>query len=56
MIQAEIFRDNNLIMARTYGDRQLTLQAAVERLQDYVLSEKINVDGQCEIKVRFLEP
>ncbi len=53
MIEAEIRRNDELLMARTYYDPSLTLESVMQKLESYVVGEMFNVDGECTIKVRF---
>lgn len=53
MIQAEIRRDDVVLMKRTYGDPTLTLEGVMQRLEAYIVNEGLNFDGECVVRVRY---
>lgn len=53
MIQAEIRRDDEVLMKRTYGDPALTLEVVMQRLESYIVDEGLNFDGECVVRVRY---
>ncbi|MDB5098767.1 MAG: hypothetical protein JWM80_3188 [Cyanobacteria bacterium RYN_339] len=53
MIQAEIRRDEEVLMKRTFGDPTLTLEVVMQRLEAYVVDEGLNFDGECIVRVRY---
>ena len=53
MIQAEIRRDDQVLMKRTYGDPALTLEMVMKRLESYIVDEGLNFDGECLVRVRY---
>lgn len=53
MIEAEIHRNDQLLMARTYYDNNLSLEMVMKGLEMYVVSEQLNFAGECNIRVRF---
>ena len=53
MIQAEIRRDDEVLMKRTFGDPTLTLETVMQRLESYVVDEGLNFEGECIVRVRY---
>lgn len=53
MIQAEVTRNGQLILQRTYRELDLTLAVVLLRLEDYVKREGLNQEGDCLLRVRF---
>lgn len=53
MIQAEVHREGELLMTRTYQDPTLTLEGVMKQLEKYVVEEQFNLEGECVIRVRF---
>jgi hypothetical protein len=53
MIQAQVHQKDQLIMDRTYYEPTLTLEKVMSQLEHYLVSEHINVAGECLIRVRF---
>lgn len=53
MIHAEIHRNGELLMKRTFrDDGELTLQTVAERLAQYIEDERLNELGECQLRVR----
>ena len=55
MIEAEVHRNDELLMRRTFSDGTLSLEAVLRRLELYVVSEQLNASGECLLRVRFGE-
>ena len=53
MIEARIYRNDALLLQRSYAEAGLTLAEAMKRLEMYVVDEMLNVEGECTIRVRF---
>ena len=53
MIQAEVHRNGEMIVSRTYAHPTLTLEAVAKLMESYVVEEMLNVPGECTLKIRF---
>lgn len=53
MIQAEVHRNGEVIVTRTYHQPTLTLEQAIKLLETYVVQEMLNEEGECTLRVRF---
>lgn len=53
MIEAEVHRNDEVLMRRTFSDRALTLEAVLRQLELYVVGEQLNASGECLLRVRF---
>ncbi|MEB3238226.1 MAG: hypothetical protein VKO64_11460 [Candidatus Sericytochromatia bacterium] len=53
MIEAEVHRNDELLMRRTFADGALSLEAVLRRLEFYVVGEQLNASGECLLRVRF---
>jgi hypothetical protein len=53
MIEAEIHRNDQLLMSRTYYDPSLSLEKVLKSLEMYIISEQLNTAGECLLRVRF---
>lgn len=53
MIEAEIHRNDKLLMQRTYHDPQLSLEQVLKQLELYVVNEQLNTVGECLLRARF---
>jgi hypothetical protein len=53
MIQAEVHRNGEVIVSRTYYHPTLTLEQAIKLLETYVVQEMLNEEGECTLRVRF---
>jgi hypothetical protein len=55
MIEAEIHRNDKLLMQRTFDDPTFSLESVLKKLELYVLNEQLNVAGECLLRVRFAD-
>lgn len=53
MIEAEVLRNDLPIMHRSYYDQSMTLEKVIKRLEDYIVDERLNKDGECLIRARY---
>ena len=53
MIECEIEQNGNMLMHRTFYDRNLTLETVIKQMEMYVVNEQLNTDGECYVRVRF---
>ncbi len=53
MIEAEVHRNDQLLMQRTYSEPSLSLEAVLKQLEMYVVNEQLNTAGECLLRVRF---
>lgn len=56
MIEAEVHRNDQLLMERTYYEPNTTLEAVLKNLEMYVKNEQLNQAGECMLRVRFANP
>lgn len=53
MIEAEVHRNDELLMQRTYYEPSLSLEMVLKQLEMYVVAEQLNNTGECLLRVRF---
>ncbi len=53
MIEAEVHRNDQLLMQRTYHEPTLSLEGVLKQLEMYVVNEQLNTAGECLLRVRF---
>ena len=53
MIEAEVHRNDELLMRRTFEGPALSLETVLRRLEFYVVGEQLNATGECLLRVRF---
>lgn len=53
MIQAEVHRNGQLLMQRTFHEPSLTLEVVLKQLELYIVQEALNNAGECLLRVRF---
>lgn len=53
-IEARIYRQGELLTRRLYREPKLTLEAVTDLLTGYVEDEMLNLDGDVELRVRFV--
>lgn len=53
MIEAEVHRNDELLMQRTYYEPSLSLEMVLKQLEMYVVAEQLNSSGECLLRVRF---
>lgn len=53
MIEAEVFRGEELLMQRTYYEPSLSLEMAIKSLEMYIVNEQLNTGGECMVRARF---
>lgn len=52
MIVAEIWLNNKLIMSRAFDEQFLSQEQVFNKLEFYVVQEKLNNFGECTVRVR----
>ena len=53
MIEAEVHRDEIVLMQRTYQEPSLSLESVLRQLELYVVAEQLNQQSECLLRVRF---
>jgi hypothetical protein len=53
MIEAEVHRNEEVLMRRTYNEPSLSLESVLKQLEMYVIAEQLNNSGECLLRVRF---
>ncbi|MEB3329089.1 MAG: hypothetical protein VKQ33_07645 [Candidatus Sericytochromatia bacterium] len=53
MIEAEVHRNGQLLLQRTYHEPSLSLEAVLKQLELYIVNEQLNNVGECLLRVRF---
>ncbi len=53
MIEAEVHRNEEVLMRRTYHEPSLSLESVLKQLEMYVVAEQLNNAGECLLRVRF---
>ena len=53
MIQAEIRREDEILMTRSFCDPTLTLEIVMKRMESYIVNEGLNFEGECLVRVRY---
>lgn len=53
MIEAEVKRNDEILMQRTYYEPSLSLEMVLKQLEMYVVAEQLNESGECLLRVRF---
>lgn len=53
MIEAEVHRNGERLMQRTYHEPTLTLEQVLKQLEHYIVSEQLNSAGECLLRCRF---
>lgn len=53
MIEAEVHRNEEVLMRRTFHDPGMSLESALKQLEMYVTAEQLNNTGECLLRVRF---
>lgn len=53
MIEAEVHRNDQLLMQRTYSEPTLSLESVLKMLEMYIINEQLNTTGECLLRVRF---
>lgn len=53
MIEAEVHRNDQLLMQRVYHEPTLSLEGVLRQLELYVVNEQLNTVGECLLRVRF---
>lgn len=53
MIEAEVHRNGQLLLQRTYHEPALSLETVLKQLELYVVNEQLNNTGECLLRVRF---
>ena len=53
MIEAEVHRNEEVLMRRTYHEPSLSLETVLKQLEMYVVAEQLNNAGECLLRVRF---
>ncbi|MEB3221019.1 MAG: hypothetical protein VKS61_02980 [Candidatus Sericytochromatia bacterium] len=53
MIEAEVHRNGQLLLQRTYSEPSLSLEAVLKQLEMYIVNEQLNNAGECLLRVRF---
>lgn len=52
-IEAEVHRNDQLLMKRDYNDHGQSLEGILKMLEMYVVNEQLNTAGECLLRVRF---
>lgn len=55
MIEAEVHRNEEVLMRRTYHENGLSLETVLKQLEMYVVAEQLNNEGECLLRVRFAQ-
>jgi hypothetical protein len=53
MVEAEVHRNDQLLMQRTFYDPCLSLESVMKSLEMYIVNEELNKAGECLVRVRF---
>lgn len=53
VIEAEVIRNQEVIISTVFKDSTLSLTDAISKLEMYIVKEKLNEVGECNIRVRF---
>lgn len=53
MIEAEVHRNEEVLMRRTFVEPSLSLESVLKQLEMYVVAEQLNNTGECLLRVRF---
>ncbi len=53
MIEAEVHRNEEIIMKRQYHEPSLSLEVVLKQLEMYVVEEQLNNSGECLLRVRY---
>ncbi len=53
MIEAEVHRNEEVLMRRTFHEPSLSLESVLKQLEMYVVAEQLNNTGECLLRVRF---
>lgn len=53
IIEAEVHRNDQVIMTRTFNDPNLSLERVLKNLEMYIVYEQLNIAGECLCRVRF---
>ncbi|MEB3198603.1 MAG: hypothetical protein VKP62_15505 [Candidatus Sericytochromatia bacterium] len=53
MIEAEVHRNGQLLLQRTYHEPALSLETVLKQLEMYIVNEQLNTAGECLLRVRF---
>ena len=53
VIEAEVHRNEEVIMRREYHEPSLSLETVLKQLEMYVVAEQMNLPGECLLRVRF---
>lgn len=54
MIEAEVHRNDKMIMQMTYNNPSQSLEGTLKSLEMYIVNEQLNTAGECLIRVRFV--
>ncbi len=55
VIEAEVHRNDEVLMLRTYTEPSLSLETVLKQLEMYVVAEQLNHSGECLLRVRFAQ-
>lgn len=53
MIEAEVQRNDEILMQRTYYEPSLSLEMVLKQLEMYIVAEQLNSTAECLLRVRF---
>lgn len=53
MIEAEVQRNDEILMQRTYYEPSLSLEMVLKQLEMYIVAEQLNNSAECLLRVRF---
>lgn len=53
MIEAQISRNDEVIIERMYYEPNLTLELVLKQLEAYIVAEKLNDGAECVVRARF---
>jgi hypothetical protein len=53
VIEAEVHRNDQLLMQRTYYEPSMTLDMVLKNLELYIVNEQLNTAGECLLRARF---
>ena len=53
MIEAEVHRNDEILMRREYHEPSLSLDIVLKQFEMYVVQEQLNNSGECLLRVRY---
>lgn len=56
MIDGKVYQGEELIISTVFDDHNLSLDAAMQKMEFWLKNEAISNMGECTVKVRFRDP